>query len=67
MLFKCFCAMEISRKKIIRRAVREFSFLCSPSFSLMAMMSYIKFNLNLSSGTKLSCLSGQGLPDYAAT
>ena len=43
MLFKCFCAMEISRKKIIRRAVREFSFLCSPSFSLMAMMSYIKF------------------------
>ena len=35
--------MEISRKKIIRRAVREFSFLCSPSFSLMAMMSYIKF------------------------
>ena len=36
--------MEISRKKIIRRAVREFSFLCSPSFSLMAMMSYIKFN-----------------------
>lgn len=35
--------MEISRKKIIRRVVREFSFLCSPSFSLMAMMSYIKF------------------------
>ena len=32
MQFKCFCTMETSKKKIIRRAVREFIFLCSQSF-----------------------------------